>query len=151
MAKNEVFHPGTELKMSLPCSTHAAAPLVSGSPVKVGGLIGVAQTGIHTDDADLDIINSNAPGNVTVWAGGVWNLTTYVKTGTGAVGDPVYAKVINAGSSVVGLTTDGADATGVDKKVWLFGHVYEPITGGNATQVVAVRVLGAAGPETTNV
>lgn len=150
MAKNEVFHPGTELKMSLPCTTHASAPLVPGSPVKVGGLIGVAQTGIHTDDADLDIINSNAPGNVTVWAGGVWNLDTYVKTGTGSVGTPVYAKVINAGSSVVGLTTDAADAAGVGKLLYLFGHIYAPVTGGNAVQTVEVRVLTAAGPTTDN-
>src|SRR5690606_1295515 len=128
---------GPHNKMSLPCSTHSSAPLVPGSPVKVGGLIGVAQTGIHTDDANLEVINSNAPGNVTVWNSGTWRLPVYVTTGAGAVGDPVYAKVLNASSSVVGLTTDVADDTGVGKLVYLFGFIYEPVTGGDASQNVA--------------
>lgn len=150
MAKNEVFHPGTELKMSLPVKSTATNTVVSGSPVQVGGLIGVAQVDAHAADADLEIINSNAPGNVTVWAGGMWHLPVYVKTGSGAVGDPVYAKVLNANSSLVGLTTDAADAAGVGKTLALFGHIYTPVTGGNAVQTVNVRVLTAAGPTIDN-
>lgn len=151
MSMNEVFPPnGPHNKMSLPVTTHTSAPLVSGSPVMVGGLIGVAQTAIHTDDASLDVINSNAPGHVTVWSAGTWRLSTYVQTSKGGVGTPVYAKVINAGSSVVALTTDAADATGVGKTTTLFGHIYEPVVGGNAAQDVAVRVLDVAGPTITN-
>lgn len=88
MALNEVFKPGDRLPVPVP------AGVVSGNPVVVGSLIGVAQ------------ISRDAAGYVTIDTAGVYEFTV-----TGAInfGDPVYA--VTSGGLVTSLTATASGNT----------------------------------------
>lgn len=138
MAKNEIFPPnGPDNKMSLPVT----GDVKSGDPVKVGAIVGVAQTDKQSvDGGDNGVINSNAPGNVTVWNEGVWRLPVTVSGGSAGIGDVVYAKTI-ANSSKVDL--QNAAGTGN----FPFGVLYEAVAS-NGVKELGVRVFRYAGPVT---
>jgi len=72
--RNEVFGSVDHLSLPVPAGTAA------GRPVKVGGLIGVTQTGEGE--------GGNAPGRATVWLTGAFDLE--VQGAIASVGDPVY-------------------------------------------------------------
>lgn len=140
MAKNEIIAPnGPTNKMSLPAgSADTVAALKAGSPVVCGVLCGVTQTDLESvDGGATGIVNSNAPGNVTVWNGGVWRLPVKTETTAGKIGDQVYA-VKTADKIQVTLVTKSA-AGAVP-----FGVLREPNAVGTAN--VAVQVFEYAGP-----
>lgn len=88
MATNEVFSPGRRLTVPVP------AGVLSGAPVVVGSIVGVAQ------------IDRTSDGNVSIDTEGVYELTV---TGAIALGAPVYAVV--AAGLVTSLTaSDGGGA-----------------------------------------
>lgn len=78
---NEIYSPGRRLPIAVPVG------VVSGDPVVVGSIVGVAQ------------INRTADGVVTIDTAGVYELTV---TGAITLGAPVYAVV--AGGLVTSLT-----------------------------------------------
>lgn len=109
MAVNEIFPPnGPHNKMSLPVADKADTgsnlyKAVAGRVVKVGDLIGVLQTDKEAKDGDATgVINSNAPGNCTVWNSGTWHLDSNVAAPSGGadVGSVVYGKE-QAGTDVL--------------------------------------------------
>ncbi len=105
MATNEVFRDADHLTLPV------LAGVKSGDPVKVGSLVGVAQT-----DRDTD-------GTATVWLKGGHRLTV-----TGAVtnvGDPIYITAAGA------LNVTPTDNT-------LFGHALE--TKAAAASEIVVRI-----------
>lgn len=85
---NEVYSPGRRLPIAVP------AGVVSGDPVVVGSLIGVAQ------------IDRQADGVTTIDTAGVYELTI---TGAITLGAPVYAVV--AAGLVTSLTATAAGNT----------------------------------------
>jgi predicted RecA/RadA family phage recombinase len=109
MALNEKFHDGESLILPVP------AYAVSGSPVQVGGIVGVCET------------TRDASGNATVRLKGVFTLTV---TGITAIGTPVYvttatgALVVASGAGVNllghALTVKGAGAGLVDVRIAQF-------------------------------
>lgn len=135
MAKNEIIAPnGPSDKMSLP----VAGTVVAGDPVIVGVICGVAQTSKETEDGGTTgVVNSNAPGNVTVWNNGIWRLPVDL-AGAGAIGDPVYA-TITGGASKVALSDDDATVGNV-----MFGVLMEAHAAGNDLPL-AVAVFKYAG------
>lgn len=135
MSTNEIFPPnGPDNKMSLPVE----GTVVSGDPVVVGTICGVAQTTKEaTDGAATGVVNSNAPGNVTVWNGGVWRLPVTLAADA-AIGDVVYA-TLTAGASKVALSDDDATEGNVP-----FGVLYEASASG-ADLPLGVRVFKYAG------
>lgn len=114
MATNEVFDRGFNLSLPVPAGT------TSGSPVKVGSLMGVCLT----DRATATTFGGgNAVGNASVTTVGVHRLSV-----TGAVanvGDPVYIDASNA------LSTTAAGNT-------LFGYALATKAAGAA--VVPVKI-----------
>lgn len=104
MASNEVYRDAVHIPLPVPSGTK------SGDPVKVGSLIGVAQT-----DRDAD-------GNATVWRNGAHTFT--VDGAVTAVGAPLY--VVGDGTSRITQLT--ATATGNT----LFGYALatKPATAG---------------------
>ncbi|MGL5910359.1 MAG: DUF2190 family protein [Phycicoccus sp.] len=114
MATNERFRDGERLSLPVPANT------TSGSPVKVGSLVGVTQT----DRATVtNFGGGNAVGNATVWMKGVHDLTV-----TGAItniGDPVYID----GSNALNVTASGNT---------LFGYALATKTAGAA--VIPVKL-----------
>lgn len=150
MATNEIFAPnGPHNKMSLPVTSKADAgsalnEVKSGRPVMVGAIVGVAQTTFEaTDGAATGIVNSNAPGNVTVWNGGTWYLDTSVEAKTAVVGSVVYAKAQSGTSVVTLITGTPATANGGNGDVYPFGTLYIASTAGDKR--LAVRVNEQAG------
>ena len=137
MSTNEIFPPnGPNNKMSLPVE----GAVVSGDPVVVGDICGVAQTPKEASDgAAPGVVNSNAPGNVTVWNGGVWRLPVDLAA-AGEIGDTVYA-TLTAGQSKVALSDDGVTVGNVP-----FGVLYEASASGNdlALGVRVFEFIGAA-------
>lgn len=133
MAKNEVLAPGPACrKVSLPMT----GTVNSGDPVKVGSLVGVAQTAVET--ADTDPPTSNAVGNASVWLDGAWRLPVTVATAALKIGDPIYCAVSGSNSAV---TLFSQSATGR----FLFGYALEKAAIGNATPtVLVVGFTGAA-------
>lgn len=111
MAKNEVFKRGDFLALPVTADTP------SGSPVSVGGLVGVAQTAEGEGGHDEGFAN--------VALCGVWDVS--VTGAIASVGLPVYI------TSAYALTT-----TRVGNK--LFGHAMETKAAGAG--IIAVRVCG---------
>lgn len=109
MAKNIVLHDGDKLSLPVPEGT------VSGDPVKVGGIIGVAVTNRGE--------GGNPETHASVWRHGAWDLTV-----AGAItetGQPVYITSSN------GLTaTEGENA--------LYGYALATKTGAAAVIPVAL-------------
>lgn len=108
MATNEVYRDADHLSLPVPSGT------VSGAPVLVGSLPGVAQTGRGE--------GGNESGNATVWLKGAYDLEV-----TGAVsnvGDPVYI--------------DGSGALNVTNTNTLFGYALATKTA--AAAVLPVRI-----------
>jgi len=134
MSTNEIFPPnGPNNKMSLPVE----GTVVSGDPIVVGSICGVAQTTKEASDgAATGIVNSNAPGNVTSWNGGVWRLPVDVAADA-EIGDTVYATV-TANQSKVALGTDAAEGA------FPFGVLYESAAEGDDQQL-GVRVFEFVG------
>jgi len=106
MARNEVFRDADHLTLPVPSGVK------SGDPVKVGDLVGVAQT-------DRD----DAKGTATVWLKGAHRVP--VTGAVSTVGGPVY---INSGGTLTATATDNT----------LFGHALE--TKGSGTAPIVVRV-----------
>lgn len=88
MALNEVYSPGRKFPVAVP------AGVVSGDPIVVGSIVGVAQ------------INRTSDGVVTVDTAGVYELTV---TGAITLGAPVYAVV--ASGLVTSLTATASGNT----------------------------------------
>jgi len=88
MALNEIYSPGRKFPVAVP------AGVVSGDPVVVGSIVGVAQISRTTD------------GVVTVDTAGVYELTV---TGAATLGAPIYAVV--AAGLVTSLTVTSAGNT----------------------------------------
>ena len=88
MAKNELLNPGRRITIAVP------AGVVSGDPVVVGELVGVAQ------------IDRQSDGNTTIDTEGVYELTV---TGAITLGAPVYAVV--ASGLVTSLTATSTSNT----------------------------------------
>lgn len=107
MATNEVYKYGNSIPLPVPDGT------VSGDPVVVGQLTGVAQT-----DRDAD-------GNATVALIGAYNVP--VVGAIAAVGAPVYI-------------TSASDATATATGNQLLGHALA--TKGTGTGVIPVRLTG---------
>lgn len=115
MALNERFRNGDALSLPVPASTP------SGSPVKVGSIMGVTQTSRATAS---EFGGGNPVGNATVWTKGVFDVSV-----TGAitnVGDPVYIVTADntltataAGNTLFGyaLATKGAPAGVIPVKI----------------------------------
>lgn len=78
MATNEVFRDADHITLPV------VASVVSGEVVKVGSLIGVAQTSRDSD------------GNATVWRKGAFRVTA--AAATYAVGDPIYGHASGGGA-----------------------------------------------------
>jgi len=111
--KNEVFYPNDPAdKLSLPVDSG----VVSGDPVVVGSIIGVAATSRGE--------GGNPSGNASVWTEGVFRLP--VSTTVGAVGTALYKA---AGSTA--LTTTATSNT-------LFGYALE--TKGSGTASIRVKL-----------
>jgi predicted RecA/RadA family phage recombinase len=114
MAVNERFRDADKLSLPVPAGT------VSGSPVKIGSLMGVTQTNRATA---TEFGGGNTVGSATVWLRGIFDLTV-----TGAVtniGDPVYIDASNA------LSVTSAGNT-------LFG--YALVTKAAPASVVPIRI-----------
>lgn len=88
MAKNEQLSPGRRITIAVP------AGVVSGDPVAVGELVGVAQ------------IDRQSDGNTTIDTEGVYELTI---TGAISLGAPVYAVVVSG--LVTSLTATATNNT----------------------------------------
>lgn len=88
MAKNERFGNGDNIRVAVPSG------VVSGNPVAVGELVGVA------------LINRDADGDTVINTNGVYDLTV---TGAITLGAPVYAVV--AGGLVTSLTATATNNT----------------------------------------
>ena len=133
MAVNEVFAPGPA------CRKLSLGPLVgtvaSGDPVKVGRLVGCAQTAAAAS-GDADPVTSNAPTYATVWIDGAYKFTVTITTAALKIGDPIYATVAGSNSTV---TLQSQSATGR----FLFGYALEPAVIG--TSKVAVLLADDAG------
>ena len=115
MATNEVFRDADHLTLPVP------AGVVSGEVVKVGSLIGVAQT---TRDAD---------GNATVWLKGAYRVTA--AAATYAVGDAIYGHA-TGGAAISGRVEliDKTSTTGT-----LLGYALEAKTLASAGDLI-VRI-----------
>jgi predicted RecA/RadA family phage recombinase len=108
MATNEVLHDGESLVLPV------LAGVVSGGPVIVGMIPGVAET------------TRDAAGNATVRTKGVFTLSV-VAAGSVTIGQPIYI------TSATGVLTDAA---GAGKQ--LFGHAYA--AKGSGTSSIPVRI-----------
>lgn len=97
MALNELYQPGSHLTVPVP------AGVVSGDPVVVGDLVGVA------------LIDRQTDGTVVIDRGGIYELT--VTGAVSAFGAAIYAVV--ASGLVTSLTT--SDGSGANKR---FGSAY---------------------------
>lgn len=109
MARNEIFRDADHLSLPVPAGT------ASGDPVKVGSLVGVAETAVGD--------GGNADGHATVWTKGAHLLT--VDEAVANIGDPVY--ITDAGA----LVSAGTGNT-------LFGYALE--TKAAAAAAIRVRV-----------
>lgn len=94
MATNEVFRDADHITLPVPSG------VISGEPVVVGALVGVAQTDRDPDD-----------GTATVWRKGAFRLQA--AAATYAVGDPIYGHATGGGAVTarVGLV-DKTNTTG---------------------------------------
>lgn len=110
MATNEILRYADHVTLPVPSGTK------TGDPVKVGSLVGVAQT------------DRDANGNATVWRKGSFELT--VDGAVAAVGTPVYV----AGDGTTRITGLTATSTGNT----LFGYAHA--TKGAASGPLAVIV-----------
>jgi predicted RecA/RadA family phage recombinase len=116
MATNERFHDADQLTLPVP------AYCVSGSPVQVGGMVGVC---LNTRDA---------AGNATVKMKGVFDVQV---TGVVTVGLPIYI-----------TTATGALVIAAGVGINLFGHAVTAKAGG-AVGSVLVRIAQFAVPTDT--
>lgn len=126
MARNEVYKNADYLSLPVPTG------LVSGSPVRVGGLNGVLSTSEGSLDKPAGAYNeapsSNKPGFASVALTGAFRIPVATTT-TLAVGAPVY--IITASNTLT--TTDNSAANP------LFGHALSA-KGATANQPVIVRI-----------
>ena len=108
MATNERYRDGDKLSLPVPSG------MTSGSPVKVGSIVGVTQT---DRASSTNFGGGNPVGFATVWTKGVHDLSV-----TGAianVGDPVYIDASNAltatatGNTLFGYALATQAGTGV--------------------------------------
>lgn len=98
MAKNEHLRHANHISLPVPAGT------VSGDPVRVGILNGVAQT---NRASATDWAGGNAVGEATVWLDGSHHLD--VVGAVAAIGDAVY---ILADGSLAAATAEGASVFG---------------------------------------
>jgi predicted RecA/RadA family phage recombinase len=104
MAKNEVFRDADHITLPV------VASVVSGEPVKVGSLTGVAET------------DRDTAGNATVALKGAYTLTA--AAATYAVGDPIYGHATGGGAVTARVElVDKTSTTGT-----LLGHSLEAKT-----------------------
>lgn len=128
MARNEVFKDADYLSLPVAVGT------LSGAPVRVGGLNGVAQTDEPSaylaahPGAYNEAMSSNKAGYASIALKGAFRIPVST-TGTLAVGDPVY--IITASNTLT--TTSNTNANP------LFGHALS-VKGATANQPVIVRI-----------
>lgn len=129
MAKNEVYKDANYLSLPVPVGT------LSGGPVRVGGLNGVAQTDEPTaylaatsNPPYNEAPSGNKAGYASVALVGAFNIPV-ATTATLAIGDPVY--IITASNTLTTTSNTGANP--------LFGNALS-VKGSTAGQLVVVRI-----------
>lgn len=128
MAKNEVFKDANYLTLPVPVGT------LSGGPVRVSGLNGVAQTDEPTaylaanPGAYVKAPSSNPAGYASVALVGAFNIPIATTTAL-AIGDPVY--IVTASNTLTTTSNTGANP--------LFGNALS-VKGTTAGQLVVVRI-----------
>ena len=127
MARNEVFKDADYLSLPVPVGT------LSGSPVRVGGLNGVAQVDEPTANINAQLTpayaeapSSNRPGYASVALKGAWRIPVTTTTAL-AIGDPVY--IVTANNTLTPVASGNV----------LFGHALS-VKGTTAGQTVIVRI-----------
>jgi hypothetical protein len=130
MSTNEKFRVGNKVSLPVPSGTTA------GSPLRIGGLNGVAatdraKTDVDPYNADGSINSSynrgggNVDGNASVWLDGAHDVPVGTTTAL-AIGDPVY---ITSGNALTPVSTSNS----------LFGHALS-VKGTTAGETVTVRI-----------
>lgn len=128
MARNEVYKDADYLSLPVPVGT------LSGAPVRVGGLNGVAQVDepsaylAANPGAYNEAMSSNKAGYASVALKGAFRINV-ATTGTLAVGDPVY--IVTASNTLT--TTSNTNANPI------FGYALSA-KGSTANQPVIVRI-----------
>lgn len=129
MARNEVYKDADYLSLPVPVGT------LSGAPVRVGGLNGVAQVdeptayiNAQTTPAYSESPSSNRPGFASIALKGAWRIPVATTTAL-AIGDPVY--IVTASNTLTTTANSGANP--------LFGHALSA-KGTTAGQPVIVRI-----------
>jgi len=129
MARNEVFKDADYLSLPVPVGT------LSGAPVRVGGLNGVAQTDEPTayiaaqaTPAYNEAPSSNMAGYASIALKGAFRIPVATTT-TLAVGDPVY--IVTASNTLTTTSNTGANP--------VFGYALSA-KGSTAGQPVIVRI-----------
>jgi predicted RecA/RadA family phage recombinase len=125
MATNQIY------KFSETMSLPVAVNTVSGSPVVVGGITGVALTDRAVDE---DNLHGNPVGNATVAVHGTF-LLALSDAGTGAIGAPVYVAAGTPATATLVATSNkllgwlvSAKAAGANAKARVM------LAGGHASQ-----------------
>jgi predicted RecA/RadA family phage recombinase len=129
MARNEVYKDANYLSLPVPVGT------LSGAPVRVGGLNGVAQVDEPTANINAQLTpaygeapSSNRPGYTSVALVGAFRIPVATTTAL-AVGDPVY--IVTSGNTLTTTSNTGANP--------VFGYALSA-KGTTAGQTVIVRI-----------
>ena len=128
MARNEVFKDADYLSLPVPVGT------LSGNPVRVGGLNGVAQVDEPTAylASNPGVYNQAPSSNKAGWASialkGAFRIPVATTTAL-AIGDPVY--IVTANNTLTTTSNTGANP--------VFGHALS-VKGTTAGQTVIVRI-----------
>lgn len=145
MAKNQVIDPRDDFALSWPIGSADATDLPAGTPVMAGDMVGVTLTTAETKDGGATgVVNSNAPGNVTVWSGGLWRLPVKVVSTAGVFGATVYAVPT---SDKIAVTLQVTANPTKDAGWRPYGVLIEPSgTTSASTADLVVKVRDFAGP-----
>lgn len=122
MAKNEVFRYGDHISLPVPTGT------ISGDPVKVGQLVGVAQVDRATVPTGTNPGGGNAEGSSSIWRNGAHKLK--VDGAVTAIGTPVYFQGDGTTRNDTLTTTVGTNT--------LFGYALETKTAAIAPITVVI-------------
>lgn len=130
MARNEVFKDADYLSLPVPTGT------LSGAPVRIGGLNGVAQSNEGSVDLAKRVAahgsyvgpaspSSNEAGYASVALKGAWRFPFAAGVGAVAIGDPIYITTGN----VLNATASGNS---------LFGYAISAKASGAGTVIVRI-------------
>ena len=126
MATNEIFRPGYQIAVVV---SHPATP-VSGDPVRLGAITGIAQA----DEGEGQV--AAATETSVDFGPGVWDMVVDDNEGTGiAIGDPIYYHDTATGSPATRLNNSATGENG------FFGFALEAIS---ANGTATIRVMHVA-------